>query len=61
MTETISDVSLYLTIMANGPSQWTPEQVKASYEYAKSLMPKAGQAEIVDFRGKSSHSPIDKH
>ena len=52
MTETVSDISLYLTIIANGPTHWTPEQVQASFEYAKTLMPKAAQAEIVDFRAK---------
>lgn len=61
MTEEISNISLYLTVMANGPGHWTPEQVKDAYEYAKSLMPKSGQAEVVDFTSRNRNFPLDKH
>lgn len=61
MTETISDISLYLTVMANGPGNWTPEQVKAAYEFAKTLMPKQGEAEVVNFGQRLRNNLLDKH
>lgn len=61
MTEEISKLSLYLTVMANGPGGWTPEQVKEAYEYALSLQPKAGQAEVVSFPSFLPKNSLDKH
>lgn len=61
MTDQVSDISLYLTVMANGPGHWSPEQVKEAYEFAKSLMPKGFDAEVVDFSSRSMKFPVDKH
>lgn len=43
-------LGLYLTVMANGPGSWTPEQVQQAYEFAKSLIPKGMEAQVLDFK-----------
>lgn len=61
MTQEIDNLSLYLTIMANGPANWAPEQVKSAYDFAKSLQPKVGQAEVLSFTGRDPKIPLDRH
>ncbi len=42
-------LGLYLTVMANGPGTWTPEQVKEAYNFAVSLIPKGMEAQVLEF------------
>jgi hypothetical protein len=56
-----SYLGLYLTILANGPSQWTPEQVIQAYEYSKTLIPESMKAEVLEFSAVKGKFPLDKH
>lgn len=61
MSTNSADLGLYLTILANGPSNWTPEQVKEAYDYAKTLIPKEFEGQVLEFSGSKGKWPLDKH
>ena len=54
-------LGLYLTILANGPSNWTPEQVKEAYKYAVTLIPPEFEGEVLEFEASKSKFSLDKH
>lgn len=56
-----SDLSLFLTIMANGPATWTTDQVIQAFVYAKGLIPKSFEADVLDFSVHTSKLSLDKH
>ena len=56
-----SYLSIYLTVMANGPGGWTPEQVKEAYTFAISLIPSDMKAEVIEFSAQKGKFPLDKH